>query len=276
MRCRRSELFAALAIVLLAVQADAGVRRFDLTTDASSNAEGEIELEGWLDFGRPQFAGGTATNGMAWLGARFGLLDNLELAGFLVFEKTDVAEPTGEKSGLMMWVTELRWRPVEEGKWPVDFFIQAQMLHWFEAQHPLQFRFTVGVSKNVGRFLLAANFSFWESLEFNGVNGPGTRWEWTDLSVGVSANLMEADGPRPSMNLGLEAWSLNKLTNVAVHSHLLQGGGVVVGPTLSLARGRLWLTAHLGLPVYVFTAPNAARAGFDSTVVGRIMLGLAL
>lgn len=281
MKCRRSEALAALAVMLLAFGAQAGVRRFDMTTDAASNSEGEIELEGWLDFGRPDRSPTVATtttgNGMAWLGARFGLLDSLELAGFLVLEKREGNEggnPLDDSSGLMMWLSELRWRPVEVGKWPVDLFIQFQLMHWFEQNHPTQFRFTLGASRVVGRFLFAANVSVWTSTSFF-KDGREIFWNWMDASGGASVNIVEADGTVPSVNLGLEAWYLADVFGVAVHNHLLMGGGVAVGPTLALARGRLWLTGHLGIPAY--QPPSVASNGTVLLpLVGRIMLGINL
>lgn len=271
MRCRRSEL-SALAVLLFAFGAEAGVRRFDMTTDASSNSEGEIELEGWLDFGRPAPAP-SATNGMAWLGARFGLLDNVELAGFLVLEKSELAESVGDDtSGLMMWVTELRWRFAEVGKWPIDLFIQGQLMHWFEARHPTQFRVTLGASKNIGRLLLGLNVSYWGSPTFLRADGTTTSWHWLDLSLGASFTVVETDGSVPSISLGIEAWSLIKAFEFDIHNHHLMGGGAVLGPTLALARGRLWLTGHLGVPVYV----NGSGFSTPTPLVGRIMLGINL
>ena len=279
MRCRRSELqiLAAAVGLLVGFEATAAVRRFDMITDAASNSEGEIELEGWLDFGRPKATTSGSTNGMAWLGARFGLLDSLELAGFLVLEKSEVAEgnPGDDISGLMMWVTELRWRPVEVGKWPIDLFIQGQVMHWFEPNHPTQFRVTLGVSKMLSRVLLAANASFWTSTSFRKVTSlptdPDIMWNWLDLSLGASVNVIEADGSVPSVSVGVEAWWLIKAFTPDVHSHLLNGGGLVVGPTLALARGRLWITGHLGIPAYLPAASMSIKP-----LVGRVMLGINL
>lgn len=281
MRCRRSDGLALLAL-LVAVEAHATVRHFDLTTEADSNAQGEIELEGWLDFGRPQplptpaQANGTS-NGMAWMGLRVGLLDNVELASFLVFEKADVPEATGDdRSGLMMWVTELRWRPVEVGKWPVDVFVQGQVMHWFQQFHPTQFRITLGVSKTIGRFTLALNASHWNSLTFFSRKGEFTNWAWFDVTVGASVNLLEADGSIPAINLGVEAWALlprDGTRPVVIHNHLLEGGGTVLGPTLSLARGRLWLTGHLGLIVH---QPDGSGLFLRTPLIGRMMLGINL
>ena len=280
MRCRRSEprAIAGLIALLVALEAGAAVRRFDMTTDAASNSEGEIELEGWLDFGRPQLAPSGVTNGMAWLGARFGLLDSLELSGFLVLEKSEGLEGTGDdSSGLMMWLSEVRWRPVEVGKWPIDLFLQVQLMHWFERAHPTQFRVTLGVSKNLGPVLLALNFSYWDSLAFQNAAGARAQWQWLDLSLGVAVNVIETDGSVPSVNIGIEAWSLIEAFEVRVHNHLLLGGGAVVGPTVALARGRLWLTGHLGVPLYVpGTGGVGGGIGFNTPLVGRVMLGISL
>lgn len=280
MRCRRSELLLfALIPLVAATEAGATIRHFDLTTEAASNAEGELELEGWLDFGRPPPGGqGLAAvkpNAMAWMGIRFGLLDNVELASFLVFEKTEAGPEfflaSDDHSGLMMWVTELRWRPVEVGAWPIDVFVQGQLFHWFESFHPTQFRITVGLSRSVGRVILAGNISVWTSPAFQNEQGASAHWTWMDASIGVSANLVETDGTIPKINLGVEAWSLIP-TGVPIHSHLLHGGGFVLGPTLALARGRLWLTGHLGFQLH----QPRGDVGLRSPLVGRMMLGINL
>ncbi len=312
MRWKQNELAAGLCALLIAFGADAGVRRFAVVADASSNTEGEIELEGWLDFGRPSDAlhrvDLTVTNGMFWLGARFGLLDSLELASFLVLEKRTFIElqkePTTDKdgvvhppvngkgvplisedqSGIMEWVTDLKWRPAEVGKWPVDVFLQFELVHWFERYHPTQFRFSLGLSKNVGPVLLAANVSYWDSVVNAAPDGNrvGIRWAWWEGSLGASANLVEADGWVPSINVGVEAWGfMPRKTHEArfhVHNHLLHGGGLVVGPTLSLARGRLWLNGHLGIPVMVpiVELDGTEHFGPQLPLVGRITMGINL
>ena len=294
MRCKPSDPMRAvtLALVLLGFSAHATARRFDLVNDAATNTEGEIELEGWMDLGR---LAAHRTNVMFWLGARIGLLDSLELASFLVFEKRESAIGAApldldEGNGLMEWVTELRWRPVEVGKWPIDLFFQAQLIDWFEASHPVQFRLTLGASKQVARVLIAANLSFWASTQVAGpfkqapvlpssmplVFGDPVSWFWLEPSVAVSVNLVEADGPVPTINLGVEAWAFIPL-GTKVHSHLLMDGGLVVGPTLSASRGRLWLTAHLGIPVVELTPfPAKKPSGPSLPLVGRVMLGINL
>lgn len=277
MRCRRSELL--LIALVAAVPAHATIRHFDLTTEAASNSEGEIELEGWLDFGRPPPGGaGVAPvkpNGVAWMGIRAGLLDGLELASFLVFEKTEAGPEffaaNDDTSGLMMWMTELRWRPVEVGAWPIDVFVQGQVYHWFEAFHPTQFRITLGLSKTISRVVLAGNISVWTSPSFANEAGMPAHWTWMDASIGASANVIESDGSIPKVNLGLEVWSLIP-TGVPVHSHLLHGGGLVLGPTLALARGRLWLTGHLGFHIH----QPRGDLGLRSPLVARMMLGITL
>lgn len=300
MRWKRSEL---VLVALIAFSAEAGVKRFDLSNDASTNGEGEIEMEGWLDFGRPadtsHRVNPSVVNGMFWLGLRLGLLDNLELASFLVLEKKSfvalqpeppavppepgvVAVLSEDQSGIMMWVTDLRWRPVEVGKWPVDVFINAELVHWFEQYHPTQFRFTLGFSKNVGRFLFALNWSYWDSLVMTARDGNpnGARWAWWEVALGASATVVEADGWRPMVNVGVEAWGFiprGSGGRLHVHNHLLHGGGIVVGPTLSLARGRLWLTGHLGFPVFTpqfNAAGDNIGVGPSTPLVGRITLGV--
>lgn len=269
MRCRRSEWL--LIALLAAGDASATVHHFSLSNEAPTNQEGEIELEGWLDFGR---APGGGANGMLWAGVRAGLLENVELASFVVFEKSEYPEVVGstETSGLMMWATELRWRPVEVGKWPVDVFVQGQMFYWFQLFHPIQFRLTLGLSRTFGRLIVAGNVSVWLSPTFNNPAGKTTSWDWMDASLGASVNLLEADGAIPNTSLGLEAWSLFPVVGgIAVHNHLLTFGGVVIGPTLSLARGRLWLTGHLGFPVY-------GVGGFElrTPLVARMMMGISI
>ena len=315
MRWKPSELIAGGCALLIAFGADAGVRRFAMTTDPSSNSEGEIELEGWLDFGRPANAAHrtdtSVTNGMFWLGLRLGLLDNLELSSFLVLEKKTFVElqkepttlPDGtvvppkdvngtaliseDQSGIMMWVSELKWRPVEVGKWPVDLFLQFQLVHWFERYHPTQFRFTLGLAKTISRVMLAANISYWDSVvgtSLNSANTVGIRWAWWEFSVGASVNVKEADGWVPSVSTGIELWGFiprdQGEPKLHVHNHLLHGGGLVLGPNVSLARGRLWLTAHLGFPIFVpifDSKGESSRAGPDPfPMVGRITLGITI
>jgi hypothetical protein len=297
MRCRRSELAAGVLVVLFAFEASAAVRRFALATDASNNGEGEIEVEGWLDFGRPanhkHETDRRVTNAMFWLGARLGLLDSLELASFLVLEKLSYIAPHNpsevvaeEQSGIMMWVTDLKWRPFEVGKLPADVFVQFELVHWFELYHPTQFRFTLGISKTLGRFLFAFNYSRWESVvgppqpgvDMNGnvITAP-TLWEWNEFELAASVNLVESEGSIPSVNLGVEYWAFFAQPG-HVHNHLLHGGGMVVGPTLALSRGRLWLTLHLGFPFFgVHFGENVDRTPrfmFEEQLVGRAMLGI--
>jgi hypothetical protein len=282
----------ALTVVLLGLGAHATARRFDMVTDAATNSEGELELEGWLDFGRPTApdkANPNLTNVMAWLGMRVGLLDSLELASFLVIEKKNspgaismdeagALTAPEDQSGLMQWVAELRWRPVEVGAWPVDVFVQFQLIHWFD-QRPLQFRFTGGVSKHLGPVLLAANFSYWDSLRVT-INSKSVEWQWVDASAGASVKLRDADGPLPAVSVGAEFWGLIRVFEQRVRNNLLEDGGMVVGPTASISRGRLWLTGHLGIPVLTphYTDRSGSPAFFSPSrpLVGRLMLGINL
>lgn len=304
MKCRPSDRVAGLVALLIAFGANASVKHLVMANDAATNSEGEIEIQGWLDFGRPATADhghdASLTNGMFWLGLTIGLLDSLELESFLVLEKKNFValqpDPSTypmnmpplaeEQSGIMMWVTDVKWRPAEVGKWPIDIFLQFQLVHWFELYHPTQFRLTVGVSKNLGRFLLALNVNYWDSVVGVSLkeNPVGVRWAWWEFDVGVTARLIEPDGWVPSVNFGVELWGfvprVQGDTKFHVHNHLLHGGGMVLGPTLSLTRGRLWLTGHLGVPIFVplFDPKTGVHIGQgpDLPLVGRIILGLNL
>lgn len=289
-------LVASAICAVGASAAFAGPRTLAMVQDATTTPENDVELEAWLDFGHPSGFNHDQrrpqpSNGMPWFGVRTGLLEGLEIASYLVFEKkSDVARAPGSNalvedgSGFQMWSTMLKWRPVAEGRFAIDPFVQFEVIDWFERYHPIQFHLTLGGAKKIGRWSVQVNAGYWDSTNVEFREPPDSaaapRWHWLDMSVGASFDAI-VGGRAPALALGFEAWGLIPLQAFGlltsekghIHNHFLHGGGMVVGPTAFVSKGRLWLTGHMGMAVIGNSDPNETQVG---NLFSRLVLGIAL
>ncbi len=243
---------ALLSMLLCAKAAAAAPRPFAIVYDAHTNTEADIEMESWLEFGQPsnrEHHLDGQRNFIWWWGLRYGWLERLEVAAFVVFEQKDrpsqhampcIEIETGQYAAcpdssagqdvqsrfrparseaglgsLMSAVLEARWRPFEIGSKAVDPFVQLQLVAWPDRWHPLQGRLTVGASRKVGRWFFAGNLSYWDSLPTDKREGFGTpdirRWIWIDASLGGSYAAIDDGGRFPALSLGAELWLIDSL-----------------------------------------------------------------
>lgn len=292
---RLSALALGLFALSLPATAGAAARQFPMTADGTSmTPEGDVEIESWLEFGHPADKGHQMVgqrNTIWWLGFRTGLFENVDVAQYVLVEqknKEEIVAGSGlyeeGKANLLGVLLDVKWRPLASRVTAVDPFVQFQYTHWAEDYHPEQLRTTLGVSKRVGRVLGAVNASYWESTVVDSAGeGSRMRWRWVDGSAALSTAIVRGAGKSPELAIGAELWALRSLGKDVpgglgvlddvdhVHAHQVHRGGLFVGPSASMTRGRIWAAGHAAIPVQGYH-----REDGESPALVRFILGIAL
>lgn len=217
--------------------AAAGRRPFAVSYDTPLVPDGDVEIETWIDYAINRQA---PNQWRWWIGPRWAPHESIEIAAFTI-----IAQDQGQGQGAELWAEQidLRWRfyshPVA-GNLTLQFNARIAMEYWL----PNQLSPQLGWSTHVGRFGFAAQLGY-----AGGFTGPpqDINYHWIVWSAGASFDVVRGE-IAPPFQVGVEAFGQgvlagnNEFTGVS-------GSTVNLGPTLAVAKGRLWLSigALMGL-----------------------------
>jgi len=247
-----------VGLCLLQEVAQAGRRPFIYAKDAATVPEGDVELESWLDFINPKVGG---DDYRWWIGPCWSPADGFELTILTSFQEQEKnQEFGGTKFALWAELVEGRWRGPATTAGSLLVQLDLRLAIDDELAHQLMPQ--VGWVKRGGRFVGTAQVGY--------AHGFGTikaiDYDWVTFRAGAAVDVIRGEISAP-LQIGVESFGEIMLTN-ASKNDLGSGTNSVafVGPTASVARGRLWLTSGLAFGVGT-QAP---------TLLWRTIIGLAL
>jgi hypothetical protein len=245
-----------LALNLLAVVAGparAGRRPFLVAHDAAMVPEGDVELEDWLDYlvqpaTQPDLV-------RWWVGPRWAPVERVEV-GLL----TVVQQVGGNSTGLWAELIEGRARLVQLGP-AGDLFGQLDVRFSLTDTLPHQVAPQLGWALKLGRLDASAQVGY-----AGGFGGPASNdtYQWLVWRGGVAVDVVRGE-LSPPLILGVEGFG-EQVFEGKNDQDGRNRSTANVGPTASVAHGRLWLTAGT-----LFGLNDQSP-----TMFVRMILGLAL
>jgi len=262
---------AALAALLAAATSRATPRNLPFTYNYETNAEGEGELETYVDM-VPVKALSAATGSQTVLVSQiqeefeYGITDHLELGLYVTFVPTpagsyDVLPSLTEGNGSKQ---RLRYRLSDAGKLPVDIGLYGEVT---ENDSEVELEAKLILQRRFGNFALAANVVGEREMYYGGRN------DWVfDPSAGFWYQVT------PTFQPGFEWWMRKEWSSQA------PAGGAFnldlqqyVGPVVLLNFGRVWWTTGAYLRVSEMNHTlNAANGDSFGAVWFRTVIGLTL
>jgi hypothetical protein len=241
----------ALALLLMPQAALAARRPFVVTYDSSTLAEGDAELETWLDLVWNEHS---ASKWRWWLGPRWSPFEGVEVAGLTVLQ-----QEYGSTLELWAQLVEGRWRvfqrPFGALALQLDFRVPlASDLQW-------QLSPSVSWSSHISRVLVAAQLGY-----AAGISGPQAKppYHWIVWSAGITVDVIKGESA-PLLQIGAEAFGEGVLVG-ANDLNGLRHSTMMLGPVISIAKGRLWASLGFLFPTLDFN-PQLFMRG----VVGLVL-----
>jgi hypothetical protein len=226
--------------------------------DTSSIPAGDVEIETWFDYmNKPKVA---ADEVRWWIGARWAPVEGLELA-LLTIVAQDLSPSQAGGNSAQLWgeLLELRWRALRFES-VGDFSLQLDLRMALANDQPHQVSPSIGWAHKWGRLGASAQVGY--AAGFAG-SAENDHYHWLVWRGGMAVDVVRGQ-ISPLLQLGVEGFGeatlsgFNDLVNV-------KGSTANVGPTLSVAKGRAWVTAGV-LFGLTQTSPTA---------LARLILGLA-
>ena len=240
----RTAALTGLLLVVAASSAHAGRTHFGWLYDTETQPERGVELETWIlqENGKGDDEVGREDETLVWWGPVFSLSEKLELAVPIEFAYKREGEESG--TNLERYGGELRYRfnspdPMLAG--PVTVLVRGGAKRFAQAR-----------SAGRGEADLVVAF---ERGRFHAEVDAGTVAEWVPGEDTVEV--------RPGAGFSIEIASRLRLGAEAYAELGVSGetkDWLAVGPTVSLTRGRYWLTGTL--PIGVFGIDSAPRVNF--------------
>lgn len=228
--------FVMLGLMLWPGSAHAGRRPYVIGYDTPIVPTGDVELESWLDLvsNKPD------SEYRWWLGPTWAPIDGVEVSIMTII--TQGLPPVGstETATSELWAEQVqaRWRVVRH---PLlgDFVAQAGFRLPTVNDLPYQASGSVNWIKRSGRFAVTAQGGY-----AHGWGGPKDEpgkggYRWIVWNAGAAVDVVKGE-ISPPLQIGVEAfgeqvlYGLNDLTDKKSIAN--------AGPTLSVARGRVWVT----------------------------------
>jgi hypothetical protein len=219
---------ALTLLVLLAGSAEAGRRPWIFAEDTATVPDGDVEIESWIGFIDRVTPPGSWH---WWIGPYWAPADGLEIAALTV-----IAQPYEGANGVaQLWFEHLslRWRVVERRFGALFLKVEGRIA--FSEDVPFQVQPSVAWAKHAGRFGFAASFGYAAGFE-----GPKQDYHWLVYRAAASFDVVKGE-LAPPFQIGAELYAQQVLAGI---NDLTADGrsSVMLGPTLAVARGRLWLT----------------------------------
>ena len=231
----RKALGVVAGLLLLQGTAQAGRRPFLYAYDVPTVPEGDVEIESWLDFVRSRRNPMGLGDEWRWfIGPRWAPVDGFELSALTAFAQT-----VGQGSELWAELIEGRWRIWRsEGGSSLTLQLDLRIALAFDIPHQLQPQ--LNWIKRAGRIVGSVQAGYARGFAGNeSVNN--VSYDWVTWRAGIAVDAVRGDVSAP-LQLGIE--SFGEIVVNGKGDQLMGGGSTVtIGPTLSIARGRLWLSA---------------------------------
>lgn len=233
----RHARWVVLAVVAISAASHAAKRPFLIGHDGSMVTEGDVEAETWLDTElnpvldpkvEPAYKGAAPTGWLWWAGVYWSPHEDLEVRAF-----TSVIQRDGGASSLWAELLSLRWRFLSGGAGSLTAQLDLRIPILLKL--PWQISPSLSWSKKVERFTFSAQAGY--AAGFRGT----VRYHWVTWDAGVAVDVVKGE-LAPPFQIGVEGFGEgtlsgnNDLTSVPFST-------ANVGPTISVARGRLWFTA---------------------------------
>lgn len=224
-----------LGLLLLPLSAQAGARPYLINSDVPQVPEGDVEIETWIDNIRTPSSMDGANMWRWWIGPRWAPFENVEVAAFTIVSQ-DAAE---QDAAAVLWAEQLalKWRFYSH-KIAGSFTLQlcSRIAIYNELAHQISPQLLWAT--RLGRFGLAAQVGY-----AAGFGGPSPDDNYHFISWSAAASVAAIKGQiTPPLQFGIEAFGEAML---AGNNDLtgLPGSTVNLGPTVALAKGRLWMSA---------------------------------
>jgi len=256
--------FALLILLILSSgRASAGRRPFLFTEDATMVPEGDVELEFWLDYVNLDVS--TSDKWRMWLGPRWAPFERLEVAALTSWQQLD----DGGSGGSSLWAEqfEARLRALTLGQ-RVSLFGILNYRIGFAPGVQSFLSPQIGVAARLRRFNLAAEVGY--LFGFRRLRAPAPDIPVKDsfpFRAGASYEIIHGELAAP-VQVGVEIAG-ERLTEGSLNdvggpgsAHLSPAN---VGPTVAVAKGRLWATAGVLFPL-----------NQQPTAYFRLIIGVAL
>ena len=245
-----------LLLLLFGFDAQAGRRPWIFAEDTATVPDGDVEIESWVGF----VDRGDEKPGEWhwWIGPYWSPIEQLEFAA-LTAMRQPYENPSNNNFQLWVEQLSLRWRVVERKFGALFLRVEGRIA--FENNVPFQVQPSIAWAKHVGRFGFAASFGYAAGFEGGGDN---VRYDWLVYRAAASFDIIRGEVVSP-FQIGVELYSQEELSG----KNDLTGdkrSSTLLGPTLAVAKGRLWLT--------VGTLAGLSAGG--PTLVVRGIIGLSL
>jgi hypothetical protein len=228
-----------VAAVVLNAQGNKGVanpRPLPMTYNVETTAEGEIEVEQYVDL-VPLKATSTSTGSPTWFNAlamqtelEYGITRRLEL-GLYFTVVPSIGENLSQASTLPHvgngMKQRLRYRLTDPETWPVDVALYGELV---ETQNEIEVEAKVILQRRLGRVRLMVNISGEREFYFDG------RREWVANPSGGATVELSA-----RYHLGVETWWRAEYPDVApAKRNFNLGPQGYVGPAFLMSFNRFW------------------------------------
>lgn len=219
---RRMALFMVFIVssLFLAVYTDpclADRRSYVWTYEYVTMPKGAAEIEHYLTLKLPDFDRNNIHTWEHRLEVEFGLTDRWDVSIYQIFEQKN--NGSFKYNALQL---RTRYRLFEAGQYPLDPLLYLEYKRSADLKKPNKVEGKIISARDLGRLNIA--FNFIEVASFGGVD---SEFE-SEYTFGASYEF------QPAVKLGFELFGNFEFGDEAAH---------YIGPTVSLASGKLWYTA---------------------------------
>jgi hypothetical protein len=269
-------LAAAVTLMTTAGVAEAAPRPFAFTYDADTGAEGDADVEQWLDWWRPGTPPGIDGESWDWwLGGAATPIDGLQVASYVVAieNEQETLGTTGTPPmpqtvpgslRLQMLYFLVKYRFVDPSNHALVPFVQLEYCLPFNyenlgvphllTEHVLGAR--LGAEYHTGPVRVVANLVPEQTL--NQVHSTDVGWNLAATWVPIQAE------PWPPLTVGAEGWGYVRLSGPLAHSGK-SADWAFLGPSLGYSKGRFWATLSVD---YGLTQSSASHGVFSRLILG--------
>lgn len=241
-------------VLLLPLAANAGRRPYLVGYDTTNVPDGDVEIESWGDYLWNR--SGWNSGWRWWIGPVWAVTETLELSAFTSLEQDVTGPATPSSAQLWAELLTARWRAWTHRYGRLTLQLDGRIAVANDLPHQVSPK--IGWASHIGRFGFTAQVGY-----AAGFAGPSSAsdYHWITWNAGAVVDVVKGE-IAPPFQIGVEAFG----EGVIVGKNDLSGqaGSTVnVGPTIAVAKGRLWLSAGA-----LFGVTNTSPVVFFRGVVG--------